>query len=58
MEVHEIAGETANLYELRMGEGDLGKIIGKHGQTIQAIRVILSAVAAKENKRATLELLE
>lgn len=58
VEVHEIAGETTNVYELRTGDGDLGKIIGKHGRTIHAIRIILSAVATKENKRATLELLE
>ena len=58
VEVQEIAGEQTTVYELRTGDGDLGKIIGKHGRTIQAIRVILSAVATKENKRATLELLE
>ena len=37
---------------------DLGKIIGKHGRTIMAIRTILSAVGTKENKRAMLEILE
>ena len=58
VEVHEIAGETTTVLELRVGEGDLGKIIGKHGRTILAIRTILGAVGAKENKRATLELLE
>lgn len=34
VEVHKIAGETTNAYELRTGDGDLGKIIGKHGRTI------------------------
>ena len=58
VEVQEIAGEMTTVYELRTGDGDLGKIIGKHGQTIRAIRTILSAVATKENKRALLELLE
>jgi predicted RNA-binding protein YlqC (UPF0109 family) len=56
--VHEIAGETTTVLELRVGEGDLGKIIGKHGRTILAIRNIVSAVAGKENRRVTLELLE
>ena len=58
VEVQEIAGEMTTVYELRTGDGDLGKIIGKHGQTIRAIRTILSAVATKENKRTVLELLE
>ena len=56
--VQEVAGEKTTVYELRVGEGDLGKVIGKHGRTIRAIRTILSAAATKQNKRAVLEILE
>ena len=56
--VQEVAGEMTTVYELRVGGGELGQIIGKHGHTIRAIRTILGAAAAKENKRAVLELLE
>jgi uncharacterized protein len=56
--VHEVAGEKTTVYELRVGEGDLGKVIGKHGRTIRAIRTLLSAAATKQNKRAVLEILE
>lgn len=56
--VREVAGEKTTVYELRVGDGDLGKIIGKHGRTIRAIRTLLSAAATKENKRAVLEILE
>ena len=58
VEVNEVAGEKTTVYELKVGEGDLGKVIGKHGRTIRAIRTILSAAATKENKRAVLEILE
>lgn len=58
VDVREVAGEKTTVYELRVGEGDLGKIIGKHGRTIRAIRTILSAAATKQNKRAVLEILE
>jgi hypothetical protein len=58
IQVHEVAGETSFLYELRAGDGELGKIIGKHGNTIRSIRAILSAVAAKEHKKVTLEIIE
>lgn len=58
VEVSSIAGEKTVVYELRVGEGDLGKIIGKHGRTIRAIRTLLSAASTKENKRAVLEILE
>lgn len=58
VEVVEVAGEKTTVYELRVGDGDLGKIIGKHGRTIRAIRTVLSAAATKQNKRAVLEILE
>ncbi len=58
VEVQEIEGTTTSVLELRVGDGELGKIIGKHGHTIQAIRTILSGVAAKEGKRMILEILE
>ncbi len=51
-------GEASTIYELRVGEGDLGKVIGRHGLTIGAIRTILRGVAAKEGKRVVLEVLE
>jgi len=47
-----------SLNELRVGDGDLGKVIGKRGQTAKAIRTLLSAAAAKMGKRAVLEILE
>jgi len=58
VEVTAVTGEKTTVYELRVGEGDLGKIIGKHGRTIRAIRTLLSASSTKENKRAVLEILE
>lgn len=56
--VTEVAGEKTTVYELKVGEGDLGKVIGKHGRTIRAIRTVLSAAATKQDKRAVLEILE
>lgn len=59
-EVHvsEIEGEKAIVYELRVGEGELGRVIGKGGRTAQAMRVLLNAAAAKRGKRVVLEILE
>lgn len=58
VEVTEVVGERVTVYELRVGDGDLGKVIGKRGQTAKAIRTLLSASAAKLGKRAVLEILE
>ncbi|MDZ4723214.1 MAG: KH domain-containing protein [candidate division Zixibacteria bacterium] len=56
--VNEIEGERTTIYELRVGDGDLGKVIGKAGQTAKSIRTILAAAAARTGKRAVLEILE
>ncbi len=58
VQVTEVQGEKSLVYELRVGEGELGRVIGKGGRTAQAMRVLLSATAAKEGKRAVLEILE
>ncbi len=44
--------------ELRVAQDDLGKVIGKQGRTVRAMRTVLSAAVAKENKRSRLEILE
>ena len=47
------------VYELNVGEGDLGKVIGKKGKNVNSIRTLLSASNAKEGgKRAILEIIE
>ncbi len=58
VDLNEIQGERTTVYELRVGDGDLGKVIGKHGQTAKSIRIIISAISAKQGKRAVLEILE
>jgi predicted RNA-binding protein YlqC (UPF0109 family) len=44
--------------ELTVAQDDLGKVIGKQGRTARAMRTILSASAARENKKARLDILE
>ena len=51
--------ESTCIYELSVGDGDLGKVIGKKGKNVNALRIILSAATAKEGgKRAILEVIE
>jgi uncharacterized protein len=54
----EIEGERTTVFEVRVGPGDMGKVIGKGGQTAKAIRTIIMAISAKKGKRAQLEILE
>jgi hypothetical protein len=44
--------------ELAVAPEDLGKVIGKQGRTARALRSILAAVAAKDDKRSRLEIVE
>ena len=53
-----IEGERTIVFELRCHPEDVGKVIGKSGKTVGAIRALLSTVAARQNKRAMLEVVE
>jgi len=48
----------ATVYELRMNADDVGRIIGKQGATINAIRSLLTAGSAKKGLRCSLEIIE
>jgi predicted RNA-binding protein YlqC (UPF0109 family) len=48
--------ENRVVFRLKVGQYDVGKVIGKKGRTAYAIRTLLAAIAAKEGKRAILEI--
>lgn len=56
--VEEETREDKVVFKVKVVQGEMGKIIGRKGRTAQALRVLLTAVAAKEKKRAILELVE
>ncbi len=56
--VGEIAGEQTTVFELKVAQSDLGKVIGKKGRTVGAIRTLLGAAGMKLRKRFVLEILE
>ena len=58
VKVKEIEGGQATVLELRVADGDLGKVIGKQGRTARAIRTILNASGTKLKRRFVLEILE
>jgi predicted RNA-binding protein YlqC (UPF0109 family) len=58
IEIKEITGEKTTVVELKVADGDKGKIIGKEGRIIKAIRIIVNSASAKLDKRATVEVVE
>lgn len=58
VEVKEITGEQSIILELKVAETDRGKVIGKQGRIIRAIRTIVGCSAARLNKRVVIEVIE
>jgi predicted RNA-binding protein YlqC (UPF0109 family) len=58
VQVSQLEGEQSSIIELKVAPEDLGKVIGKQGRNVQAIRVILGAAGMKLKKRFILELIE
>ncbi|MDR2542968.1 MAG: KH domain-containing protein [Treponema sp.] len=56
--VNVVEGEKSTILELRVANGDIGKVIGKHGRIAKAIRTVLQAASAKAGKHTTLEILD
>jgi len=55
--VSEIEGETSLVLELRVASEDMGRMIGREGRTINAMRSLARVVGAKMGKKVTLEII-
>jgi uncharacterized protein len=58
VKVTEIKGDKSVIYELRCNQKDVGKVIGRSGKTVSAMRTLLGAIAARDGRRAMLEVVE
>jgi len=56
--VNVVEGENSIILELKVAPDDIGKVIGKGGQTAKAMRKILSAAATKLKKKSLLQIVE
>jgi len=56
--VTEEENEKGSVFKLSVGEGDLGRVVGKEGRTARSLRTLLTAACARQGKRATLEILD
>ena len=56
VQVTETEGPESIIIELNVAPEDMGKVIGKQGRIAKAMRVVLKAAAAKEGKKANLEI--
>jgi predicted RNA-binding protein YlqC (UPF0109 family) len=54
--IKETAGDSIIILEINVSEDDVGKVIGKEGRIANAIRTIVKAAAAKQEKKVTVEI--
>jgi predicted RNA-binding protein YlqC (UPF0109 family) len=58
VEINAVEGEYSTVIELKVAKADIGKIIGKRGNTANAIRAILNAASGKSKRRVSLEIID
>ena len=58
VEVTEIAGRDTSVIQLKAAKEDMGKIIGKKGRNVQAMRIILNGASRKLGKHVVFEIIE
>ncbi|MBL4694597.1 KH domain-containing protein [Candidatus Gracilibacteria bacterium] len=56
--VERVVDEMGVLLTLKVAKDDMGKIIGKSGQTAKAIRILLRIIGSKNNSRVNLKIVE
>lgn len=56
--VTEIEGADETVFELRVAPNDMGKVIGRHGKIAKEIRVLMRAVAQKQGKHVSVDIVD
>ena len=58
IDINQIDGTQSVVFEVKVAEKDMGKIIGKQGKIAKSIRTVMKAVASKEHKKVTVEFID
>ena len=56
--VTEREAESETVFEVRVADGDMGKVIGRQGRVVKEIRVLMKAVAQRQGKKVSVEVLD
>jgi len=58
VDVQETSGDIVSILQLRVAKEDLGRVIGRQGNTAQSLRIILNAIATRNHRKVQLEILD
>ncbi len=56
--INEVDGEKAIIFEVKVANSDMGRVIGREGKMAKAIRTIMKALATKEGKKVNVEFID
>ena len=56
--VTERAAGSETVFEVRVADGDMGKVIGRQGRVVKEIRILMKAVAQRKGKKVSVEVLD
>ena len=56
--INQVDGERSIVFEVKVANSDMGKVIGREGRIAKAIRTIIKALAAKEGKKVSVEFID
>ncbi len=54
----ERGNEAETVFEVRVADGDMGKIIGRQGRIVKEIRILMRAVAQRQGKKVSVEIMD
>ena len=55
VQINELDGEKSVVFEVKVAEEDMGKVIGRQGKLAKSIRTLVKSIAGKEHKKVTVE---
>lgn len=56
--INETENEKSIVYQVKVSEADMGKVIGKQGRIAKSIRTVMKAIASKDKKKITIEFVD
>ena len=58
VQVNEVQGEKSIVFEVKVADEDMGKVIGRQGRLAKSIRTVVKSIGARENKKVSVEFID
>ena len=58
VKINEVQGEKSIVYEVKVAEDDMGKVIGRQGRLAKSIRTVVKSIGAREHKKVSVEFID